>query len=204
MNAYALTTVARAKLYLGITTSADDTLIERLIDVATDTIESFCGRRFKKTTYTDELYDGTGGDSLVLKQYPVVAGQAFTLNERAGSDNVSNFSTLSSNIYFVKNDRGIVQFSSGIFLPYPQRYKITYTAGYDFDNTTPGATAESVGLGDLEEACWQLVGNAYSDRKHNDAVASESIGNYSVSFRRDISMSASLKATLERYRRVSV
>lgn len=201
MNAYALTTAARAKLYLGITTSADDNLIERLIDAISDSIEKYCERRFKQTAYSNELYDGSGGSDMVLKNYPVISSETFTLEERSGSDNINSFSTISGNLYFVKYDRGIVALSGSTFIKATQRYRVSYTAGYNFDNTTPGATLESVGLGDLEEAVWRLVGNSYRDRHTSDAIESESIGNYSVTFRREIAMAADIKAVLDRYKR---
>ena len=58
LKAYGLTTVARFKDYASVSTSADDTLIENLINIVTEFVENYTQRRFKQTTYTDEEYDG--------------------------------------------------------------------------------------------------------------------------------------------------
>jgi hypothetical protein len=67
-----LTTVARFKLYMGITSSDDDTLIGQLITRSTDAIHVFCNRVFPDTTYR-EFYDGDGQSELVLHQFPVIS-----------------------------------------------------------------------------------------------------------------------------------
>lgn len=67
-----LTTTARFKLYMGITTADDDTLIGQLITRSTDAIHVFCNRTFPDTTYR-EFYDGDGQNELVLHQFPVIA-----------------------------------------------------------------------------------------------------------------------------------
>jgi hypothetical protein len=67
-----LTTTERFKLYMGITSSDDDTLIGQLITRSTDAIHVFCNRIFPDTTYR-EFYDGDGQSELVLHQFPVIA-----------------------------------------------------------------------------------------------------------------------------------
>lgn len=48
-------------------------LLERLIDRASDLIESLCHRKFASRSYTSELYDGTGLPTLQLDNWPVTA-----------------------------------------------------------------------------------------------------------------------------------
>jgi hypothetical protein len=67
-----LTTVERFKLYMGITTSDNDTLIGQLISRSTNAIQKFCNRDFVETTYRD-FYDGDGQSELVLSNFPVIA-----------------------------------------------------------------------------------------------------------------------------------
>jgi hypothetical protein len=67
-----LTTVERFKLYMGITTSDDDTLIGQLITRSTNAIQIFCNRDFVDTTYR-EFYDGDGQNELTLHEFPVIA-----------------------------------------------------------------------------------------------------------------------------------
>ncbi len=70
----ALTTTARFKSYVGITSSDDDTLIGLLIARATGAIELFCQRTLVSATHR-EYYDGDGGSDLVLNNYPVTEVQ---------------------------------------------------------------------------------------------------------------------------------
>ena len=67
-----LTTVERFKLYKGITTSTDDTLIGQLIARATNAIQVFCNRDFVVKSYR-EFEDGCGQTELNLRQFPVVS-----------------------------------------------------------------------------------------------------------------------------------
>lgn len=66
---YALTTVARARDYLNLST-AYDSVIDRLIDVATQRIETHCQRQFKSRDYNSWL-DGKGCDYILLPNYPI-------------------------------------------------------------------------------------------------------------------------------------
>jgi len=54
------------------TTSAEDTTLDALIAAVSKTIENHCWRTFATTSY-DELYPGTGGRELVLRNYPLVS-----------------------------------------------------------------------------------------------------------------------------------
>lgn len=72
VTAYDLTTATKAKRFLRITGTDDDTLIGELIDSATALIESICDRHIITRSY-EELYDGNGDCYLYLKEYPVTA-----------------------------------------------------------------------------------------------------------------------------------
>ncbi len=71
--ATSLTTLQKAKDYLKVRSETDDNLIERMVEAATDMIETFCGRQFASRTYTREIYDGSDGPMLLLNQYPITA-----------------------------------------------------------------------------------------------------------------------------------
>lgn len=198
---YGLTTLARAKNFMEIGGTVDDSLIESLINMVSDFVEKYCDRRFLQTAYSNEIYDGNGMKELLLKQYPISSSASFTLERRDTIDNNSSFTTIDSEDYFIKYDEGIIVYVNDSFYPYPQHYRISYTAGYAFDNVTPGATLESVGIGDLEFAVWKLVNQAYKNRRISANVQSESIGDYSVTFRKQIMLDEGLKAILDKYRR---
>ena len=130
---YALSTTSRFKTYAGVSGTTDDTLIENLIDIVTEFIENYVGRRFQQTTYTDEQYDGTGTDKLILKNYPI---STFTrLQERQSISNEDTWATIDSEDYFVDTDNGIITAQAFRFIPNTKFYRVTYVAGFDFDNS---------------------------------------------------------------------
>lgn len=136
---YALTTVADVKETLGIASSDStwDNLIKRKINQATEIIEGWCNRRFKSTTYTDELYDATHDGQLLLRNYPVIS---FTsLSARDTTLNEGSFDTVDSEHYFVDANAGVIDAVSAFWGGYDQ-WRVTYTAGYA---TIPADLAEA-------------------------------------------------------------
>lgn len=201
INTNGLTTVARLKTFMGITAATHDTLLERIVNGVSDFVEDYCNRVFRKTAYTNEVYDGTGRQRLQLKHYPI---SAVTLERRDTPQNVSSWSSIDSEEYFVETATGMLIYYSGIFADLPQIYRISYTAGYAFDNVTPGATLESVGLGDLEIAVWKLCARIFNNREGSGgSILSETIGNFSVTYGGFLSNSViadpEVKGVLDRY-----
>lgn len=188
VNPYALTTVTRQKAYMKKTDTTDDTLLEILINVATDTIESFCKRRFLLTDYSNEVYDGTGQNSLLLKNYPVVTtGKTFLISRRDGSQSDNDWNDYAAADVLVDLESGIVRLESGgRFTKLPQGLKATYSAGYAFkNNAATFVTLESIGLGDLELATWMVTKKMFEGQAVNGEIQSESLGDYSVTFRQN-------------------
>lgn len=148
---YALTNLSDTKESLGIASSdtSKDNLIIRNINKATRTIENYCGRRFKETTYTDDLYSATGTDQLILRQRPLTATTPFVFKVRDTSLNIADFESIDSSLYFC--DTGSPQGNAGVVdllfwaVGRWDRYAITYSAGY---STIPE---------DLAEACVDLA-----------------------------------------------
>ena len=211
LSSYALTSLARQKEFMGITANTFDTVLTALINSTTEFIENYCDRRFESATYTNEVYDGTGSSQLLLRQFPVTT---FTrLQRRDTSKNESSWSTLETEDYFVKLTEGIVIIASNIydgwndtvsyttnFRKYPQYYRATYVAGLAFDVGT-GTYLEDVGAGDLEYVVWKLVTTMFNQRRGSDDVSSEKIGEYSVTYRKEVSMDTELRQILNFYRR---
>lgn len=144
LKSYALTTVADVKELLDIPSSntSKDNLITRKINQATAIIENYCGRRFKATNYTDELYNASGTDQIVLKQRPIIT--LTSIEARDTSLNEDDFTTIDSELYFADNDSGVLGLnfrSAGHW----GRYAVTYRAGYE---DIPD---------DLAEACAELA-----------------------------------------------
>lgn len=67
------TSRARVKPQVGLaaTDTADDGLLDYLVDAATDVVNVHCGRRFRAETYTHQRLDGTGHSELQLPHFPV-------------------------------------------------------------------------------------------------------------------------------------
>lgn len=187
LNPYALTTLERQKTFMKKTDTTDDTLLTILINVATDTIENHCGRRFKQTDYSNEKYDGPGRRSLLLKNFPVVlTNKTFQIDRRDGTVADDNWEAFDADDVFVDVNTGIVRFESQRHFDWGKLiYRATYTAGYAFENadTSSLVTLESIGLSDLELATWMTVKKLFNGIKVNGDIQSESIGDYSVTYR---------------------
>lgn len=136
---YALTTVADVKESLGISSGdhSKDNLITRKINQATRMIENYCDCHFAQTTYTDELYDGHGGNELVLRNKPLIS--VTSLAYRNVPDNEAQFTTVATTDYFINYESGVIKYLVP-FTAYFDRWKITYVAGYA---TIPEDVAEA-------------------------------------------------------------
>lgn len=143
LQTYALTTVADVKEILGISSGdhTKDNLIIRRINMATALIESYCNlardHHFKQTTYTNELYDGSQSNQLVLRMRPVTAISSFQY--RTTGQHYDNFQDVESQLYFLDGNAGTLD---GIFTQNGNwsAYRVTYTAGYA---TIPDDLAEA-------------------------------------------------------------
>ena len=201
VNSYALTTRQRLQDFMGLAspTATQSSVLDRLIDTVTDFVENYCRRRFQQTAYTQEVYDGSGSGTLMLKQYPVISTETITLQERTSAANEDSWATINSKDYFVQYNEGYLEFTGVmIFRKYPRGFRLTYTAGYDFD-TGGTDTLESVGLGDLEYAVWKLCSTLYNTRKGSGNVVAERLGDYSVTFRKQVMEDDEIKSILDKH-----
>lgn len=178
---YALTTVDRYKVFAGISDTAQDTLIELLINAATDYIESYTGRRFLKSTYTQEIYDADDSGVLILKNTPLASGDSFTLEARNSGVNEDDWETMDSQYFSVDYEAGVVKAMGGFkFRKGRSAFRVTYQAGYNYDNAT--TFLGTVGAGDLEFACWELVKSAINNSSLDSNVQSERLREYAVTY----------------------
>lgn len=65
-----LTTLAKLKTWLGITTVADDAVLQWSIEAASRAVQTYCGRNFTETRYY-EIRDGGESRRMALAHYPV-------------------------------------------------------------------------------------------------------------------------------------
>ena len=133
---HALTTVDRQKDFQGITGSSEDTILERLINAATDWIEKECGeRRFKQTAYTQELYDGSGTTRLLTRQWPISSTETFTLERRDTIQNRNNWTAEDTECFKVDYNRGLVIFvGTRIFQDIPDKEVVWMDGQYEVLN----------------------------------------------------------------------
>ncbi len=66
----ALITLSRATELIPNFPSADNAVMQDIVNAASDTVVRWCNRDFVLTTY-DEVYDGPGARNLLLNQYPI-------------------------------------------------------------------------------------------------------------------------------------
>ena len=126
--------------------SNQDTLLGALITAYSEMIEKYCRRRFVSASY-DELYDGTGGRRLLLRQYPIQSVQSvryrpvtvLKVTNTTAANVQARVSVLSTGLQLVSVNAGV---------------KTTVTAGLTFSgNATQGACPaggqhENTGSGD--------------------------------------------------------
>lgn len=77
-----LITLARAKQAIPDVPTADEPIVEALIDAATDAISVYCRRTFPLASY-DEITSGRRDGRLALKQFPVVSVSRIAVADRA-------------------------------------------------------------------------------------------------------------------------
>lgn len=201
----ALTTVQRVADFMGLGTldsnSAKYIQIERMINSVTEYIERYIGYNVKKTTYANEKYDSNGGESICLKNFPLVSSEEVILQVNLNKTNEDDWETVDSKYFFVDYESGILSCAGGYkFFRGKQIYRVSYTAGYDFDNSS--TFLSDTDAGDLELAAWQLIATAYNRRKSGAGVQSEQIGDYRVVYAGSMFENADIKSILQRYKKM--
>lgn len=191
--AHAITSVADTRLFLGYTDSSKDEQIKLMINIATDMIESYTGRRFFQTTYTNQLINGSGEKTLLLPQYPVTT---FTsLGKNGAYDNSADWEDLDAEDYFLDEASGILsgvsRFSLGV-----ENYRATYVAGYTAANMP----------WDLQWACMRLV-KVLMNQRDAAGIKSERLGDRQVTYSEESTGEMSsgippaIAVTLDKYKR---
>lgn len=133
----ALTTVPDAKAYLKIDQSdtSFDALIEFLINAVSTQLEGYCQRPLKAQSFTNEEFDGTGRNTLLLPAFPVSAITTVTIDDVL----------VPAAEYKVRKNRGALVRLQGCWPKGIMNIKLSYTGGFA---TIPA---------DLELACKHTV-----------------------------------------------
>ncbi len=172
-----LTTLERAKEYLGLVGTGEDDLVSHLIDWATVFIHSYCHRVFPLRSY-DEYYDGDGTDSLLCNQFPISSVDSLEV-DGIGKDPAS---------FTLYGPIGLMRLKSGVFPKGKNNIRIRFSAGY----------AEIPK--DLEQSCIELVALKYYDRGRERLGLEKSSNSTSFVSR----LPWEIKQVLDLYRRYGV
>jgi hypothetical protein len=177
-----LTTLAKAKEWLGVTTSTDDALLSRLVSAASDYIQTWLNRELGTQSYSS-YRDGTGGTRMMFRNYPVtsislvkVDGQPIPASEPGSGNNGYVFTDTSVTLIGYQFTRGF----SNVFLQ--------YVAGF--------AAIPS----EIEQACIELVSLRYKERDRI-GIVSKGLAGETVTFTQK-DFTESIEGPLRQYRRV--
>lgn len=191
----ALTTLARAKVFLGIGTTTKDDLLTQLINQATGFIERYTKRNLTSQTYTNLEMDGTGTQSLLLPHYPV---RTFTILEvNQATDNTDDWTTIDAADYFVDTDSGLIRRVTK-FTEAPNKYRATFVAGYLIDFASENDPALHTLPFELELACHILVSAAFN-RGRSGGIERETIGDSTVVWQKEVFQNKEIKDILDKY-----
>jgi hypothetical protein len=181
MAAVDLTTVANVKEYGAIEGAANDGLLQKLVTAASRFAESYCSRSFHSAAYT-ETYNGTGTYRLLLRNFPVTAVAAVSVNGAPLASSVLNTSP-----GFQFDELGLYAVG-GLVFPRcgPRNVVVTYTAGYV---EIPE---------DLAQAVNELVVLKFKRRTNLD-IAARAIANETISYS-DKDMTRATRAVFDLYR----
>lgn len=177
-----LCALADVKTYLGVTTTNTDAALTALITNVSAAIENYCNRTFAQATYTD-TYNGNGRPSLYLREGPVTAVSAVTVDgvsvPAAASATASGYVFDDSMLYLRAGcpDR----FNRGV-----QNVTVSYTAGY---SAIPQ---------DVNQACVEWVAFKFAKRSRIDEK-SQTLGTAQTQAYDLSDMPASVKSALSSY-----
>ena len=182
---YGLTTKKRIKDIMGLNKDVFDDYLDGLIYSVTDYIERRTGRKFLRTTYSNEVYDGetiTGAykQHLLLKNAPVI-GSITSFEYDTGTPGTSNWVAFNVNDYKLDPNLGVVY----VNLPQGKRnIRISYTAGYLMDFTNSLEDTHTLPL-DISSVCERMVINLFK-RRESEGSSSEGFETSTVTWNNEI------------------
>ncbi len=152
-----LTTLATVKAELGITGTDDDAYLETLIEQASASIETFCGRSFASASQAQTFRLDRWRERLMLDRTPVASVASVVLNGTTLDGAAVEVESPGAG-FLLRVD------GNGCSLGWPAgRVVVTYTAGYA---STPA---------DVERCCIDLVKLSYFARGRDPVLRSEKI-----------------------------
>lgn len=128
-----LISLANYKAYKGVSSTSKDVEHQLYLDMATEQIQSYCGRNFVSGAPITETFDGDSS-FYYLREYPVQSVLSFTVDGTAST----SYNIDLQNGYIEQSDR--TSFTTAAF----QAVKVQYIGGY---STIPS---------DLQQVCAKL------------------------------------------------
>jgi len=200
-----LTTLANAKQWLGISSDTDDDLLTRLITAASFFIETYLSRRLGSQDYL-EIRNGTGGQVMNFREYPVTAVAWVAVNGVSippAPDTVTPGYRFTRTQIILQGHRFTLGYGN-VTLNYTAGYAHSLPVGGWFEDPwltdpAPEGTIPPLPF-DLEQACIELISWRYNERQHI-GVSGKSLEGANVTYSVQ-DLPPDVKTVLDRHRRV--
>ena len=197
LTVHALTTLDTIKDELNISSSdtAQDNILTRLINAASEAIERFCHRHFEHEAEISEKSAGQGSKLLLLSRTPLVEVAEVKINNAAITD-YNIYDSEAGTLFRAHGWPWSVSVASPFSLdPLPgterQNIEVKYTGGY----VTPQQEADAAGATppvelprtlpyDLEQCCIDAVVSWYRQRGEDKSIVAEKLMSASVQYDR--------------------
>lgn len=165
-----LTTLQRVKDYLAgvgiVAGTSADTLYAGLISRASDVVIQWTGRSFQRATYTDVRLNGSGSDTLMLPQNPIISISSLTVD---GTVIAASADALATGYQY--DNKFVYLFGGACFSRGLRNVKISFVAGFTTSQSSfiPASTPYTItpvtgsGLGP-DGAPMSTSGPAITDR----------------------------------------
>jgi len=173
---YALTTLEKVKLSMGISDTSKDLIIEQTINGISAVIQRYCGRNFVSQSYT-EVYDGKSKSKIFLNNYPVSVLNF--VKYRSGTPSQTIWNVYSPDSYLLYERAGYIAFYGNI-TSVKQGYQVSYTAGYLVDWSNEFSATHTLPA-DLTQVVTDLVNQSVST-SNSQGLSSISTEGQSVVF----------------------
>ena len=198
VGTYALTSLANLKSYLNLSITTHDTMLEDLVDRATELAENITNRKLKARDYhydSDEsaydadnaALDGNDRDRIILPQYPINSVTTLRINTMA----IDARGTVFDSGYVIDKKNGIIILAGYIFTGGIKNIELAYNAGY---STVPEDLAQAC----IEQAAWMFKQSSAGSSLLG--VNNKNLPDGSVSYTAD-DLLPQVRMVLERYKR---
>lgn len=193
-----LTTVARVKTFLSITTSGTDALLGMLVTATSRTVENYLNRHAEKAARTEQ-YDLIPGQQVIfLKGYPVAASPAAVLKNDTDRGFGSGITAIDTGDYYVDLTQGVIMVDQVGLTSGAGVLQVVYTGGLASSASGVVSAFPEIALATDIQAAWLFK------RKEVLGTSGVSGDGGSISFDAMTALIANAKEMLRPYRRILV